>query len=260
MNKASKRLIIAVSLMLAAPALARPTGIGTDMHPRDKFTHPPAAAGFAPESFAEFTSAGFENSALSDIGKSFFGPPEDPAMAGSDSQNTPRPLPAVPGAAFLAFTGFLCVSFVRDRRLWLAAAVSLLWAGQLGICALPQAALRTAQRAAARRHSSYKLTKERCMLTDTRTCSDTEETAYIGLLRKLSGIPDSAGLLKDTGETDNTTYQTAQPAATFNAGRYFQSAYQHLAETARRFIHFTAAFSFELIPRSPPAPQLNPDF
>lgn len=71
------------------------------------------------------------NSHLANIGAELLKPPGDsidspvPAVAATS-------LPAVPGALFMGLTGFLCVSLVKDRKLWMAALASLLWAGHIG--------------------------------------------------------------------------------------------------------------------------------
>jgi hypothetical protein len=46
-----------------------------------------------------------------------------------------KSLPAVPGALLMALAGFLCVSLVRDRRIWLTA---ILWVAHVGLATLPQ--------------------------------------------------------------------------------------------------------------------------
>ncbi len=44
---------------------------------------------------------------------------------GIASLSTPKAFPAVPKSLFLSLFGFFCVSLVRDRRVWLAAAVTI---------------------------------------------------------------------------------------------------------------------------------------
>jgi len=46
-----------------------------------------------------------------------------------------KSLPAVPGALLMALAGFLCVSLVRDRRVWLTA---ILWIAHVSFATLPQ--------------------------------------------------------------------------------------------------------------------------
>jgi hypothetical protein len=48
-----------------------------------------------------------------------------------------KSLPPVPGTLVMVLVGFLCVTLVRDRRVWLAGVLGLLWAGQTGFSLLP---------------------------------------------------------------------------------------------------------------------------
>lgn len=100
-----------------------------------------------------------------------------------------KSLPAVPGALFMALVGFLCVSLVKDRRVWLAALAGLLWLGQTGFTALPHLAshLRSKKQI---QQSSPTLTYISELEGSFRLRSDIEGTQYIGLLRHLAGIPD----------------------------------------------------------------------
>ncbi len=98
-------------------------------------------------------------------------------------------LPPIPAALFMVLTGFLCVSLVKDRRLWLAALVGLLWAGQAGFHAIPQlAALMSSKKYIQRKtpdNTACMYRVEDCR----RLRSDIEGTRYIGLLHHLAAIP-----------------------------------------------------------------------
>lgn len=59
------------------------------------------------------------------------------------SSRSVRSLPASPAAILMALAGFLCVSIVKDRRLWLAALMTLLWISQASIQAVPKLAGRS---------------------------------------------------------------------------------------------------------------------
>jgi len=52
-----------------------------------------------------------------------------------------RSLPEVPKAIFMVLAGFLCVSLVKDRKVWMAALLVFIWIGQTGFAALPQLVL-----------------------------------------------------------------------------------------------------------------------
>ena len=128
---------------------------------------------------------GTYNPHLPRIGEELLKPPASPA-----SDVGIRSLPGVPATLFMVLTGFLCVSFVKDRRVWLASLTGLLWLGQAGLSAIPELALHIA---------SKRQTKQQCPGSVTgvhrdkhchRTRSNIEGTQYIGLLRHLAGIPD----------------------------------------------------------------------
>jgi len=127
------------------------------------------------------------DSHLARVAAEFLKPP--PAFTGSPALPVgAKSLPAVPGALLMGLTGFLCVSLVKDRRLWLAALAGLLWLGQAGIQAVPQLAIRLSHR----NHTARQLDTELnypYYLENSRLRSDIDGTQYIGLLRHLAGIP-----------------------------------------------------------------------
>jgi hypothetical protein len=179
MHKASKWLTVLLSISMATAAYAAPTAIAER----------PAAA-----------VAEASNCHLANIAHELLKPPGDsidspvPAVAATS-------LPAVPGALFMGLTGFLCVSLVRDRKLWIAALAGLLWAGQAGVTVLPQVAHHLAGRRHATQcfspnvayvptldHSDRPRSLSRAKSRD----RDIEGTRYICLLRYLAGIPDGS--------------------------------------------------------------------
>ena len=100
----------------------------------------------------------------------------------------PALLPAVPAAISMTLCGFLCVSFVRDRRAWFAVACGLLWLGQAGIQAVPQLGHKLCCRMAAAKNSTAKLNPALAANSSERT-GNGDTIRYIGLLRRLEGIP-----------------------------------------------------------------------
>ena len=140
------------------------------------------------------SSSGFDqadktyNPYLARIGKEFLDPPDEAA----DWNTLPagaRALPGVPAAIFMVLTGFLCVSFVNDRRIWLASLAGLLWLGQTGLSAIPQAASHLTGKKDVTQNHPHNFVgagKGRYRLR-----SDIEGTQYIGLLRHLAGIPST---------------------------------------------------------------------
>ena len=121
----------------------------------------------------------FYNSRLAAIGAEILEPPPDSTDFSTVGAKT---LPPVPAALFMVLTGFLCVSLVKDRRVWLAALAGLLWAGQAGIHAIPQSALNISkkhiQRKSAVNNAWLNLVEDSCRLR-----SDIEGIQYIGLLQ-----------------------------------------------------------------------------
>ena len=106
-----------------------------------------------------------------------------------------KALPPVPGTLLMVFVGFLCVSLVKDRRIWLATLSGLLWAGQAGISLLPHLALNVSERGLSENQSSsHYLAHLYETKHPNRLRSDIEGTCYVGLLRHLAGIPNAGTL------------------------------------------------------------------
>ena len=102
-----------------------------------------------------------------------------------------KTLPPAPGTLLMVLVGFLCVSLVKDRRIWLATLSGLLWAGQAGISLLPQLALNVSGRALSEKQSSsHYISRLYEPKHPNRLRSDIEGTRYVGLLRHLAGIPN----------------------------------------------------------------------
>lgn len=116
---------------------------------------------------------------------------ERPVGSGESSVSScvqARSLPGVPGSFFMVLTGFFCVSLIRDRRVWVAAVVGLLWLGQAGFGGL------------ARVHSVLRIGKA-CeetaggaahlfaLLGDYCSCADAEDARYVCLLHRAGAIP-----------------------------------------------------------------------
>ena len=197
--------------------------------------------------------------------------------------HSPAPLPAVPAAISMTLCGFLCVSFVRDRRAWLAVACGLLWLGQAGIQAVPQLGHKLCCRMAAAKHSISKLNPALAANSFERT-GNHSTIRYIGLLRRLEGIPDhNLRSIQDTlcnlslarkRESRNANRKLALLATgNYDAGSRKISVRKHSvspqaftaqtswperliacpAGTAGHFIVFSPAFIFQNLSRGPPA-------
>ena len=185
-----KLLIILLSLVAATAVSAAPTMCGCNKNcdcNRNFVTSAVLPASNAPAPYVPETSQINQsfNSRLAAIGAEILEPPPEFTDFSPVGAKT---LPPVPAAFFMVLTGFLCVSLVKDRRVWLAALAGLLWAGQAGFQAIPQLATNISK------HIQRKTTANIALLHRSedlfRLRSDIEGTRYIGLLRHLEGIPE----------------------------------------------------------------------
>jgi len=181
-------------------------------------------------------------------------PAEAAAKAGSTSSVQATTLPAVPSAVFMVLTGFLCVSLVKDRKVWLAALAALLWAGQAGFSALPQLAHHIASSKQTEQFSPANLTCTPELLHSDRLRSDMEGTRYIGLLRHLAGIPPTGEFRISNFESgiSNLNASDVPEFALVRLYAYTLSATKRLVYISKRHSCFSAAFTFENLPRGPP--------
>lgn len=108
----------------------------------------------------------------------------------SASANGTKSFPPVPSGLLMVLTGFVCISLVRDCRVWLTALTCLLWAGQTGLSLLPQLALCLAGERHREQPSLDCVAGPRRPVRMRRRRSEIEGTYYAGLLRHLAGIPD----------------------------------------------------------------------
>jgi len=179
------------------------------------------------------------DSHLAEVAAEFLKPP--PAFTGSPPALPvgAKSLPAVPGALLMVLTGFLCVSLVKDRKVWLAALAGLLWLGQAGIQAVPQLALRLSHRNHTEQQLDAELTYPYYLENSNRLRSDIEGTQYIGLLHHLAGIPQD-------------TMSFPSPSAIISERYSLNSLLNCLTLRVEQFICFSPAFIFENLPRGPP--------
>lgn len=186
-GKNNKLLVILLSLVVATAISAAPTMSDCNKHFVAAAVSPASDAHvtYVPET-SQITVP--SNSHLAAIGKEILKPPAD--FTDSPPLGA-KSLPPVPAALFMVLTGFLCVSLVKDRKVWLAVLVGLLWAGQAGFHAIPQLAAHISKKNIQRKSCFNAATlhlhqpEESCRLH-----SDIEGTQYVGLLRHLAGIPD----------------------------------------------------------------------
>jgi hypothetical protein len=183
-----KGLLVSLSLLFASASIAAPT---VSDYNRDVAAPTLSLISDTPhiESYEINQIGEPTNSHLASVAAEFLRPPVDSKSPASLSQ--PKPLPPVPGAIFLGLAGFLCVSLVRDRRVWLTALAGLLWLGQTGFAALPHLAshIRSKKQIQQSATGGQSLIYVSQLNGSLRSRSDLEGTQYIGLLRHLAGIP-----------------------------------------------------------------------
>jgi hypothetical protein len=203
------------------------------------------------------------------IAGEFLKPPAS-LMGSSDTLSYAKSLPPVPAAFFMVLVGFICVSLVKDRKVWLAGFVSLLCMGQAGFNTLPRLASHLISKRQIKQHASAfdEIFDFRFSIFDFST-GDIKVTQYIGLLHYLEGIPASKRLLSlpipslraqrsNLNNQRNTRYEIR------NTSKSLQFAILQLfsdltpptsclAYKAEQFItFFSPAFIFSCLARSPP--------
>ncbi len=224
------------------------------------------------------------NSHLANIGVELLRPPADFT---NSSPVGVQPLPPVPAALFMVLTGFLCVSLVKDRRFWLGALASLLWAGQTGVQAIPKLAVHISSNKHIQRKSDTNTVRLYQFEESLRLGSDIEGTKYIGLLHHLAGIPNatmssvrspislpvssSGQALQKQESRINTAHLCCQCVAWKSRARTNcnlaapQFAITHLSSLlihatnclalgVRQYIHFSPGFTLAHLARGPPNP------
>jgi hypothetical protein len=226
------------------------------------------------------------NAHLANIGAELLRPPADLTNSAPVGAKI---LPPIPAALFMVLTGFLCVSLVNDRRLWLAVLAGLLWAGQAGFHAIPQlAAYMSSQK-----HIQLKTPDNTACLYRVEDCcrsrSDIEGTGYIGLLHHLAAIPaGTMSLLLPASLPSLQAQRAFSPehsrigrrasiliaprkrvvsARTRSSAGALQFAIAHFsfllnpaficpAARAEQYIHFSPVSTFAQLARGPPDPGL----
>jgi len=214
------------------------------------------------------SSSGFDqaddtyNPYLARIGKELLDPPDEAA----DWNTIPagaRALPGVPAAIFMVLTGFLCVSFVNDRRIWLASLAGLLWLGQTGLSAIPQVASHLTGKKDVTQNHPHNLVGVGKGRYRHRLRSDIEDTQYIGLLRHLAGIPSIVSSSIPASFSSLRTWRSSRQGAgcAHSARSEFAIAQTASgisnstvcsARAAEHFVRFSPAFAFSNLARGPP--------
>lgn len=212
----------------------------------------------------------FYNPGLASVAAELFKPP---AIIDLPSSNTSvKSLPAVPGTLFMVLAGFLCVSLVNDRRVWLTVLAGLLWLSQTGFAALPHLASHLLSKKQIQQSvaGGQSLTYISELDGSYRPRSDLDGTQYIGLLRHLAGIPATAQSVKRGAYTMHEGRWTKDDARYTNAVRHLDDKVSQFAIikllpevtlstdclvfTTGQAVPFSPAFIFSRLARGPPQP------
>ncbi len=102
-----------------------------------------------------------------------------------------KSLPGLPAGISLVLTGFFCISLARDRKFWLALAAGVLWAGQVGLEAVPEITKGLSTRIRPDRYFCTKRVLLSREIDSNRLRCDIEGSGFIGLLYHCSGIPEN---------------------------------------------------------------------
>ncbi len=256
-TKGSKLLILLLSLVVVTATKAATTMSDCN---RDFEACALSASSDAHIRFVPETSQVSEpcNSHLAAIAAEFLKPPVS-------FTNLPGPpvgaksLPPVPGALLMVLTGFLYVSLVKDRKVWLAALAGLLWAGQTGIQALPQLAAHLSSKKHIQRKSPVSTVCLHQLENFGRLRSDIEGTQYIGLLHHLAGIPHRKNVSQFCFRSgySPTSVRTADKLrvpqfAVLSFSFHLIQATNCSAARAEQSVYFPQALIFAQLPRGPP--------
>lgn len=201
------------------------------------------------------------DSPLARIGSEITRPPVNSTAFLSNRPDTSAgSLPAAPAAIVLAVAGVLCVSLVRDRKLWLAAFSAVLCLSQAGLTALPQLAHHLCRQAA---HTKVLAAVEHGWLYLRQGCdrlrADMEGANFIALLHHLEGIPGIAGPSRFSGfAKTHRSYphrdgqRTGNSSALANLFSVRFHANNCLGPVSEQFVLFSPAFIHANLSRGPP--------
>jgi hypothetical protein len=181
------------------------------------------------------------------------------AISSSFQANTVKSLPAVPTAVLMVLIGFLCVSLVRDCRIWLAALSAILWTGQAGIRNVTQLANHLCPTTQASKNFAREAADFYLLKNADRARCDIENTKYIGLLNYLAGIPDSERFSRRLCQPDSTNVITQCKDLFRQSKLLTKNSLLSINLPICRFVPiiefsvcFKPAFIFQTFPRGPP--------
>jgi hypothetical protein len=193
------------------------------------------------------------------FGKAFFQLPLPDGRTPAVTENN-RCLPAVPSSIAMVLTGFLCISLVRDRKVWLTLIAGLLAIGQAGIDVLPELSSRLSRKAHVSRLIEPTLTAL-CPLSHYLTLDGCRnKTLHAGLFPHFEAIPRHENAFTN----NHSLLSLLCPGVAEKNISAFQYAIIHvqlalsklsncLVSGTGQFVCFSPISCFNLRPRGPPA-------
>jgi hypothetical protein len=156
---------------------------------------------------------------------------------------------------FIVLIGFLCISLVIDRRLWLETLTAPLSPGQMRFHPIPQFASRISKKSIKRKS----LPSTDCLFPLEDSChlrSDIESTQYTNLLHHLAGIPDDRLFfphisMRDKHQPERNTNEVPQLTKTHFSSLPHKALIQ-MAPRAEQNLSFSPGFIFVRLARGPP--------
>jgi hypothetical protein len=245
-GKKSEFLIILVSLVAATVVSAAPTISDCNKNFAPAVSPASVAHILDIHEVSQITKA--SNSGLAAIGKEILKPPAEFIDSLPLETKTLHPHAAV----FMALTGLLCASLVKDRRLWLAVLTAPLWAGQNGLHFIPQLTSNIAkkhfrQKTPANTACLY-LLEDFCRLR-----SDIESTQHTNPLLHLASMPArTRTLIPHIGTHDKIRQIRNKQYAITHFSSSQNPSFMSLALKAGRNTSFSPAFIFVRLARGPP--------
>jgi hypothetical protein len=259
------KTLAAVLLLFAASAVSATPTVTSDK--------PICAASISTDNAGAVAVYDFSSNAvsshISELAKSFLKPPQfDSKPAESPGNNNCLFLPALPPAILMVFTGFICISSIRDRRAWLAVFAFAFGLGQAGIKVLPELTSSLCRKALNNQSSEAKLAVTYHPVCNYYPANYSEQIRYTGLLRHLEGITSNSfspfnnnhvsltRLCRREYKAAGNVLYTSQAALTL-AQLVLDKLVNCLVSGTRQFDCFQPAFIFCMIPRGPPVFQMR---
>jgi len=208
------------------------------------------------------------NSVMAEAARVFFQPPDVPVRSAGLQSDHVKNLPAIPGAVLMGIVGFLCVSLVRDRKVWVAVFVGIIVLSQVGVKTLPKLTAHLARGKLNDRQAATVAANPIRLDHSFNWLNDLEDRHYIGLLHRLAGSPDGdsafGNIIREAnrGKTDRKLSDggflfasqdkiSSQPAI-IPVQCSFNPLAGNLSKRIISFICFSPAFIFNNLGRGPP--------